>query len=216
MNNPILMIDPTGMAADTTFAGQVIETVVVNVQAAGNSASNYLKNIDWKQEGMSALYGTPVVGSSRMSSQAFASGDYIGAATYFGFGMFEIFTLGIGTNYTLPVKQAALMTRSAAKGIDGLLKAGRALDKGGLTVVGRALQKHGSRTGSIFPKTIGNAAAINTQGENVLKGILTNSRATTVTRHHGRFGNIMDIQIPGGQGARFSADGKTFIHFLEP
>lgn len=74
-----------------------------------------------------------------------------------------------------------------------MIKAGNALDKGGFTTVGRALQKHGSRAGSIFPKATGNAAAINSQGEAVLKGILTNPNATTVTRHHARFGNIMDI-----------------------
>jgi hypothetical protein len=54
------------------------------------------------------------------------------------------------------------------------LKAGNALDKEGFTAVGRALQKHGSRTGSIFPKDSGNPAAINAQGEAVLNKILTN------------------------------------------
>ena len=102
-----------------------------------------------------------------------------------------------------------------ARGSANLLKAASAPSKGGLTAVGRALQKHGSRAGSIYPKATGNAASINAQGQSVLKGILNNPNATTVTRHHARFGNIMDIRVPGGQGARFSADGKTFLHFLE-
>lgn len=89
------------------------------------------------------------------------------------------------------------------------------MDKRGFTAVGRALQKHGSRTGSIYLKATGNAAAINSQGEAVLKRILTNPNATSVTRHHARFGNVLEYRIPGGQGARFSGDGKKFIGFLE-
>ncbi len=102
------------------------------------------------------------------------------------------------------------------KGGKILLQAANAPSKGGLTAIGRSLQKHGSRSGSVFPKATGNVASINAQAEAVLKGILSNPKATTVTRHHARLGNIMDIRIPGGQGARFSADGKTFLHFLEP
>ncbi|MDY0086424.1 MAG: RHS repeat-associated core domain-containing protein [Bacteroidales bacterium] len=138
------------------------------------------------------------------------------------FGFVKYFKIGKYIYKLVPKKTSGYVIKllglsdDAAKGVNGLLKAGNALDKGGFTAVGRALQKHGSRAGSVFPKATGNPAAINAQGEAVLKGILTNPNATTVTRHHARFGNIMDIQIPGGQGARFSADGKTFIHFLEP
>src|SRR5690606_17489383 len=80
---------------------------------------------------------------------------------------------------------------NATKEIDGLIKAGNALDKGGFTAVGRALQKHGSRKGSIFPKATGNTASINAQGEAVLKGILTNPNVTSVARYHARFGNVL-------------------------
>jgi len=103
----------------------------------------------------------------------------------------------------------------AAKGGVNLLKAANALGKGGFTEVGRALQKHGSRLGSLFPKATGNAASINAQGEAVLKNIINHPNATTVTRHHARFGDIMEIKIPNGQGARFSVDGKTFYEFIE-
>lgn len=103
-----------------------------------------------------------------------------------------------------------------ARDIDNLLKAGNLLDKGGLTMAGRALQKHGSRTKSMFPKAIGNVSAINAQGEDVLKEILTNPNVTSVIRHHARFGDILEYKILGGQGARFSSDGNTFIGFIEP
>ncbi len=138
-------------------------------------------------------------------------------------GLYEL--IGIGTLYQgliRPSLVAALKWavgkagyKVATKGVSGLLKAGNALDKGGFTAVGRAMQKHGSRTGSVFPKATGNAAAINSQGEAVLNGILTNSNATNAIRHHARFGNVLEYRIPGGQGARFSGDGKTFIGFLE-
>ena len=100
-------------------------------------------------------------------------------------------------------------------GSANLMKAATAPSKGGLTSVGRALQKHGSRSGSLFPKATGNAASINAQGKSVLQNIISHPNASTVTRHHGRFGNIMEIKIPNGQGARFSADGKTFFGFIE-
>ena len=106
-------------------------------------------------------------------------------------------------------------TNVATKEVNGLLQAGNASYNRELTAVGRALQKHGSRTNSIFPKVTGNAAAINAQGESVLKGILTNPNVVKTVRHHARFGEILEYRIPGGQGARFTSDGKTFIGFLE-
>lgn len=103
----------------------------------------------------------------------------------------------------------------ATKEMNGLLQAGNASNKGGFTAVGRALQKQGSRAGSISPKATGNAAAINAQGEAVLKGILTNPNVVKTVRHHARFGEVLEYRIPGGRGARFTSDGKTFKEFLE-
>lgn len=110
----------------------------------------------------------------------------------------------------------------AAKGLTGrrnviadLINAGNALDRGGLTAAGRALQKHGSRVGSVFPKATGSISNINAQGESVLKGILSNPNVATGIRHHARFGDVLEYTIPNGQGARFSADAKSFIGFIE-
>jgi hypothetical protein len=97
-----------------------------------------------------------------------------------------------------------------------LLKAGNAPDRAGFTAAGRALQKHGSRAGSAFPKAAGNPAVINAQGETILNGIITNPNANTVMRHHARFGDVLEYKVSGGQGARFSSDGKVFIGFIEP
>jgi RHS repeat-associated protein len=114
---------------------------------------------------------------------------------------------------TINASQAA---NAAKNTIQKLLNAANALDKNGLTAVGRALQKHGSRVGSSFPKATGNPTAINSQGEMFLKEIITNPSVTTATRHHARFGNILEYKLPSGQGARFSGDGSKFIGFIEP
>ena len=121
--------------------------------------------------------------------------------------------------FASPSARVVTASKAAAQtvgSVDDLLRAGNVADKGNLTAVGRALQKHGSRTGSSFPKATGNPAAINEQASSILNSIVTNPNAIRTIRHHARFGNVMEVQIPGGQGARFSADGKTFINFLEP
>ncbi|HTN06242.1 RHS repeat-associated core domain-containing protein [Agriterribacter sp.] len=133
-------------------------------------------------------------------------------------------TLGLGMGVTLPnavIKPATITintakaTDAAKKTVERLLNAGKVIDRGDLTAVGRALQKHGSSAGSVFPKVTGNSVSINAQGEAVLKDIITNPSVTTVTRHHARFGNILEYKLPSGQGERFSADGNTFIGFIE-
>jgi hypothetical protein len=89
------------------------------------------------------------------------------------------------------------------------------MDKGGFTVAGRSLQKHGSLPGSAFPRATGNPAAMNAQGQTVLDQIITHPDVNSAIRHHARFGDILEYKIPGGQGARFSSNGKTFIGFIE-
>jgi len=100
--------------------------------------------------------------------------------------------------------------------LNSLLRAGNEVYGNGLTVAGRALQKHGSRIGSVFPRATGSVASINTQAESVLRGIITDPNVTNTIRHHARFGNVLECRIPGGQGARFSSDGNRFIGFIEP
>lgn len=86
-------------------------------------------------------------------------------------------------------------------------------DKSGeLTKSGRALQKHGSRSGSAFPSATGNAESKNKQGQGVLEGIVNDPDATSTKGN--RFGGT-DVTLPDGRGARFDKDGK-FRGFLEP
>jgi len=98
------------------------------------------------------------------------------------------------------------------KGIDNLLKAGSQLDKNGLTKAGRALQKHGDRPGSVFPKSTGNAASRNQQGQNVLEGIL---RSTNQTTRSNRFGGSDIFDSNTGRGVRFDGNGNM-KGFLDP
>ena len=96
-----------------------------------------------------------------------------------------------------------------------LFNAGNILNKNGLSAFGRALQKHGSRAGSKFPQAKGNPAAMNAQGESVFRDILNNPDVRTITRHHARFGNILEYKLPNGMGARFSRDLNKFFGFIE-
>jgi hypothetical protein len=101
------------------------------------------------------------------------------------------------------------------KSLDQLKDAGKAIDpadkSGQLTKAGRALQKHGSRPGSAFPKATGNPEAINAQGQAVLEGIM-NDPGTTPKPN--RFGGS-DYTAPDGRGARYDGNGN-FMGFLEP
>jgi hypothetical protein len=96
-----------------------------------------------------------------------------------------------------------------------LANAGKALDpsdtSGVLTKAGRALEKHGSRPGSAFPRASGNAAAKNAQGQAALESILGDAGTTAKAN---RFGGL-DYIAPGGQGARYNGSGE-FMGFLEP
>ena len=89
------------------------------------------------------------------------------------------------------------------------------VDRGDLTLAGRALQKHGNRDGSAFPSVQGNPAAINEQAQNAVNEILNNPATTATQRSTGRFGTVTDIIAPDGRGLRYDANGKL-IGFLEP
>lgn len=93
-----------------------------------------------------------------------------------------------------------------------MLKAGGAIDKSDLTKAGRALQKHGSRPGSVFPQATGNPAAINQQGQRVLQEILSSpSQSIKPNRFGGR--DIFDVAT--GRGVRYDRSGNM-MGFLEP
>lgn len=87
--------------------------------------------------------------------------------------------------------------------LEVLSKACQVMDRGGLTKAGRALQKHGGRPGSIFPKPSGNVTKINQHGQDILDRILTHPDNKSSFWKHRSFGDVVDISIPGQGGARF-------------
>ena len=100
--------------------------------------------------------------------------------------------------------------------LKSLSKTGANIDpaakSGNFTIAGRALQKHGSRGGSVYPVAKGTPAQINEQGQKVLDGIVKAPGASV--KEGNRFGGF-DIISPDGRGARFDPQGN-FRGFLEP
>ena len=69
------------------------------------------------------------------------------------------------------------------------------MDRGGLTKAGRALDKHGNRSTSVFPKATGNPASKNMQGQYRLDDILTHPNRRISSWQHRVFGNATDVEI---------------------
>jgi hypothetical protein len=87
---------------------------------------------------------------------------------------------------------------------------------GELTQVGRALTKHPEVVGlekSTLRATLRSEAALNRAGANALKDIIRNGVQTTINVP--RYGPVVQVQVPGGFGARWYADGR-FIGFINP
>jgi uncharacterized protein RhaS with RHS repeats len=169
-NNPINIIDPTGMDTvrvndldmenlDTEEDVVVLDEVVVesgNSDESADATKEYVPiwmlrrgdKVMGHRDGISGLediFGHRTYGPYDVD----AEGRIIGLTPITGVGP----DVGGG---------------GAKRGLD-LMKAATAPSKGGLTAVGRALQKHGSRLRSLFPKATGNTASINAQGEAMLR-----------------------------------------------
>ena len=107
---------------------------------------------------------------------------------------------------------AALPAAKGASGVDDLIRAGSALDRGGLTKAGRALEKHGSRPGSVFPQATGNVGAKSTQGQAILDDILrSNQQSIKPNSYGGR--DVFDLNTL--RGVRYDGNGNM-VGFLEP
>jgi hypothetical protein len=116
---------------------------------------------------------------------------------------------------TARAEERLVAREGMAFNLDALSKAGQTMARGGLTRASRALEKHGGRPGSVFPKATGNPVTKNTQGRYHLDDILTHPGSVVQYRNHPKFGDIIDIRISGQQGIRYYQNGE-FIGFLEP
>jgi hypothetical protein len=102
---------------------------------------------------------------------------------------------------------------AGTKGGNNFLNNATTPGKGGVSPVGRALQKHASRQGSFFQGATGNAAKNTQIGAQYLDDILQNGTVTQST--HKAFGDVIKVRMSNGAGAWWKADG-SFIGFLEP
>ena len=109
---------------------------------------------------------------------------------------------------TLKARIAKLETRID---LNALSRAGQVLDRCGLTKAGRALDKHGGRSSSVFPKASGTITDKNIQGQWHLDDILTHPFGFS---RHNNMGGI-DYYRPDGSGVRYFGNGQ-FRGFLEP
>jgi hypothetical protein len=99
-----------------------------------------------------------------------------------------------------------------------LIDSATIIGSGGVTPVGRAFQKHAGnaqRAGAFIGEATGNATRNTEQGRIYLDKILNNQNSTYTVRNTIAYGDILDVRLPDGTGARWTADGKTFIGFLE-
>jgi len=206
MNSPIKLIDIDGMQAADPPTVNLPEVPIIG-QKVMKPVSGFLDTLKYYLLGRT--FTLPVYGIDWNNVQ---STNPIGYITY------NVDRVGVATSIAPQsgIGPTPAKTGLNVKEIVKLLKAGRAMSKAGLTAVGRGLKKHGDRVGSAFPMAVGNQTAINQQGENILKSILDNPSVTVTLTKSRSVGEVLDYQIPGSIGARFSKDGKTFIGFLEP
>jgi len=102
MNNPILMIDPTGMAADT-----IVRSVVGPIVDVWRSVSNF--NFRWP----TWTYNVPILGSAAESGNNLADGRYGLAAINFATSAVELFTWGAASEYKISTKVVSSTTEAA-------------------------------------------------------------------------------------------------------
>lgn len=87
--------------------------------------------------------------------------------------------------------------------------------KNGLTVAGRALQKHGVRTPNAFPDPGGTMGNISQAAQSYVDDILTHPGSVFIETTRPRFGQVIEVIAPDGRGVRFNSL-KQFIGFLQP
>ncbi|WP_085832445.1 hypothetical protein [Clostridium merdae] len=193
----------------------------------------YLAQGDISNAAISGAAFVPVIGSAGTGTRLAAKG--IGAvadASAAAKGMKAAGIVTDGVKAAEQVKDAEKAVGGVVKGAgkaindilpsgitrEGLTKVAGAPGKGGVTPIGRAFQKHAGnaqRAGTFTGEVTGNVAKNTEQGINYLNQVLDNPNSTAAVRNTKAYGDVLDVRMPDGTGVRYSADGKSFIGFLE-
>jgi hypothetical protein len=116
----------------------------------------------------------------------------------------------IGVNAARAADAATSVVEAGGYTNADLEASANAMDRNGLTRAGRALQKHGDRPGSVFPRSTGSAEARNAQGIDQVNAILNDPNRTVDVLN-----KVINIYGSNGAGVRYSVGGD-FMGFLEP
>ena len=100
--------------------------------------------------------------------------------------------------------------------VEKLVDAALAHVKGNTTSVGRSFQKHTVREQTAcIGKITGNVSENTCQGFLYLEKIIESPSSTAVIKNTKAYGEVLDIRLPNGIGARWTSGGDKFIGFLE-
>ena len=97
---------------------------------------------------------------------------------------------------------------------EAMIERATAAGRGGVSPVGRALQKHAARPESAFAGASGNGAENTERGAAYLQEILESPEQATSVSTHKVYGDVIKVRLPDGSGAWFKVNGE-FIGFLE-
>ena len=97
-----------------------------------------------------------------------------------------------------------------------LIEAAMAPFKGqDISHMARALEKHGGRPGSVWPKPTGRAQAKNARARTTIEEFLGRSDLTVIRRKSATIGNVVEVRRPDGVGLRFRSGSLDFVGLLQ-
>jgi uncharacterized protein RhaS with RHS repeats len=119
-------------------------------------------------------------------------------------------SLGMSAALGVIVPGGGSAAKGATGGLDDLARAAAGPGKGGQSAAGHALQKHGGRPGSVYPR-ITSPAERSRVGQELVEDYLTHPQARERIRRDG----VRIFELPDGRGVSFRPDG-SLRGFLEP
>jgi len=217
MHNPVRWVDPTGLFAKTASNHDFKLTLVKSISAPASSGTYSLSITG---AGLSTKTGQAIPPLIKLLAVILGAA---GAAVY---GHITQPSGRGSSNNALPTGTTTTTTQATAtvgatdvtvSKATVLINSASAPGRGGVTPIGRAFQKHNSREGTVFTGQASGNAANNTRlGMEHLIQIIEHPGTTIVINSHSTHGKVLDMRMPCGKGARWSACGTHFIGFLEP